>query len=243
MSKLTEVMRRHHGALAKKLAEHVAAVAGGTPKPADAGAFVDFLNGELLPHAIGEERHLYPRVDFLLHEYGGGTATMSVDHEFIADYVARIDRAANELRTARGEDARELEAELRRLAFKLEAILMLHLEKEERVYLPLVEKHLPETEQEYVLEEMHSEHGVARAQGADRPTNDVLDVRALQPRERHGVIFETFASLRAAESFVLVNDHDPKPLYYQFQAEHTQQFSWDYLEQGPQVWRVRIGRL
>jgi uncharacterized protein (DUF2249 family) len=42
--------------------------------------------------------------------------------------------------------------------------------------------------------------------------------------------------------FVLVNDHDPKPLYYQFAAEHPDQFTWDYLEQGPEIWRVRIGR-
>jgi len=41
---------------------------------------------------------------------------------------------------------------------------------------------------------------------------------------------------------VLVNDHDPKPLFYQFQAEHTGQFTWEYLEQGPAVWQVRLGR-
>jgi uncharacterized protein (DUF2249 family) len=42
---------------------------------------------------------------------------------------------------------------------------------------------------------------------------------------------------------VLVNDHDPRPLRYQFEAEHAGRYSWDYLEAGPEVWRVRIGRL
>jgi uncharacterized protein (DUF2249 family) len=56
------------------------------------------------------------------------------------------------------------------------------------------------------------------------------------------VIFNQFESLEREESFVLVNDHDPKPLYYQFQAELTDQFTWEYLEQGPESWRVRIGR-
>jgi len=42
---------------------------------------------------------------------------------------------------------------------------------------------------------------------------------------------------------VLVNDHDPKPLYYQLSAENPGEFSWVYLEQGPDVWRVRIGRI
>ncbi len=42
--------------------------------------------------------------------------------------------------------------------------------------------------------------------------------------------------------FELVNDHDPKPLFYQFDAEYKNQFTRDYLENGPEVWRVRIGR-
>ena len=69
-----------------------------------------------------------------------------------------------------------------------------------------------------------------------------LDVREVAPRDRHPLIFGTFDRLAPGESFVLVNDHDPRPLYYQFQAEQPGQFHWEYLEQGPEVWRVRIGR-
>ena len=71
---------------------------------------------------------------------------------------------------------------------------------------------------------------------------NTIDVRKIIPRERHPLIFETFHGLSAGESFLLVNDHDPKPLYYQFQAELREPFQWDYLEQGPHVWKVRIGR-
>jgi uncharacterized protein (DUF2249 family) len=70
----------------------------------------------------------------------------------------------------------------------------------------------------------------------------VIDVRTIVPRERHPLIFNTYAGLQPGKGFMLVNDHDPKPLYYQFQAELAGQFEWDYLEQGPEVWRVRIGR-
>ncbi|MBX3030143.1 MAG: DUF2249 domain-containing protein [Chloroflexi bacterium] len=70
----------------------------------------------------------------------------------------------------------------------------------------------------------------------------VLDVREQPPVRRHGLIFETYAALDPGTAFELVNDHDPKPLYYQFAAEHAGEFTWDYLEQGPDVWRVRIGR-
>jgi uncharacterized protein (DUF2249 family) len=70
----------------------------------------------------------------------------------------------------------------------------------------------------------------------------ILDVRSEPPARRHELIFDTYHALPAGEAFVLVNDHDPKPLWYQFEAEHAGAYSWDYLEQGPEVWRVRIGR-
>ncbi|MBF6593441.1 MAG: DUF2249 domain-containing protein [Thermaceae bacterium] len=69
-----------------------------------------------------------------------------------------------------------------------------------------------------------------------------LDVRSIAPRERHPQIFNLFDGLKPGEAFELVNDHDPKPLFYQFNAERGGQFGWDYLEQGPEVWRVRIGK-
>lgn len=71
---------------------------------------------------------------------------------------------------------------------------------------------------------------------------DVVDVRSLVPAQRHARIFELVNALEAGAAFVLVNDHDPKPLYYQLEAEYPRQFTWDYVEQGPQVWRVRIGK-
>ncbi|MFC0080813.1 DUF2249 domain-containing protein [Aciditerrimonas ferrireducens] len=70
----------------------------------------------------------------------------------------------------------------------------------------------------------------------------ILDVRSLAPAERHETIFATFGALQPGTAFVLVNDHDPKPLRYQFEAEHAGQFTWESLEAGPKVWRVRIGR-
>ena len=70
----------------------------------------------------------------------------------------------------------------------------------------------------------------------------VLDVRTIVPRERHPLIFRTFDALASGETFELVNDHDPKPLYYQLQAERGDGLDWQYLEEGPEVWRVRIGR-
>ncbi len=76
---------------------------------------------------------------------------------------------------------------------------------------------------------------------AQTQTRD-LDVREIAPRVRHPLIFQTFDELGPGDSFVLINDHDPKPLFYQFQAERTAKFTWEYLKQGPDEWRVRITR-
>ncbi|MFC5302584.1 DUF2249 domain-containing protein [Azospira restricta] len=69
-----------------------------------------------------------------------------------------------------------------------------------------------------------------------------VDVRTIPPRERHPLIFGSFDELAPGEALLLINDHDPKPLFYQFQAESRGEFTWDYLETGPEVWQVRIGR-
>lgn len=69
-----------------------------------------------------------------------------------------------------------------------------------------------------------------------------VDVRQVPPPQRHPMIFQTFEDLQPGEAFILVNDHDPKPLYYQFKFEREGQFTWDYLEKGPEAWRVRVGR-
>lgn len=68
----------------------------------------------------------------------------------------------------------------------------------------------------------------------------VVDVRDMVPRERHPKIFAAFDGLSKGAAMLLVNDHDPKPLYYQFQAERPGAFDWEYQAEGPEVWRVRI---
>jgi uncharacterized protein (DUF2249 family) len=79
---------------------------------------------------------------------------------------------------------------------------------------------------------------------ATQPSDsEVVDVRSLVPAQRHAKIFQLVNALTPGGRFVLVNDHDPKPLYYQLEAEYPKQFSWTYIERGPEVWRVEIGKL
>ncbi|MFA6082709.1 iron-sulfur cluster repair di-iron protein [Mucilaginibacter sp.] len=71
---------------------------------------------------------------------------------------------------------------------------------------------------------------------------DILDVTVIEPRFKHPTIFDKFDSLQGGEAFIIHNDHDPKPLYYQLLAERGQVFHWDYLENGPEVWQVKIAK-
>lgn len=75
------------------------------------------------------------------------------------------------------------------------------------------------------------------------PSRDVLDVRALPPPRRHELIFRRLDGLSGGDAITLVNDHDPKPIHYQLDATQPGRFSWDYLERGPEAWKVRIARI
>jgi uncharacterized protein (DUF2249 family) len=67
-----------------------------------------------------------------------------------------------------------------------------------------------------------------------------IDVRQVPPPQRHPMIFSVFDGLAPGAALELVNDHDPVPLYFQFDRQRSGQFRWDYLDAGPDLWRVRI---
>lgn len=71
---------------------------------------------------------------------------------------------------------------------------------------------------------------------------NILDVTTLEPKMKHPTIFVRFDELEAGESLTIHNDHDPKPLYYQLLAERGNVFTWEYLEEGPVWWKVRISK-
>ncbi|MFC6987647.1 DUF2249 domain-containing protein [Haloplanus sp. GCM10025708] len=67
-----------------------------------------------------------------------------------------------------------------------------------------------------------------------------FDVRVMPPQRRHEVLLEGFDELVPEEGFVLVNDHDPKPLYHELQSTRGDTFEWEYLDEGGREWRVAI---
>ncbi len=230
-------IREHHAGLRDRFARRSekALARGGRE---DLNALIALLEGELLEHARAERDHLYPTIDEVVQKHGRATATMDIDHEAIEKRVHDVTVAVERLRVASGRQERaDAKRLLREALLRLEALLGVHMEKEERVYLPLLEAHLGTEEQRALLRRLDEE---TPATPSGEPT---LDVRSIPHAVRHEEIFARFARLPVDDAFVLVNDHDPRPLAYEFSERHPSAFRWEDVERGPLVWRVRITRI
>jgi|SRR5579885_1783801 len=164
MSEVTVSIHNHHERLLRNLREQSAAFVA-EPSADNGARLLTLLREDLLPHAEGEERALYPLIDRILRtaRNGRATETMSVDHEFITEYVDWIGAALHSLPESSGMQRDLLLSQLRRYLVQLEAVLNLHLEKEERIFLPMIERHLSLAEQQRMMAAMHGTPGAAGA--------------------------------------------------------------------------------
>ena len=69
----------------------------------------------------------------------------------------------------------------------------------------------------------------------------VLDVRLVEPKDRYERIMGAYERLAPGETLELTVDHDPKCMYYTLKATRGDEaFSFDYIENGPVIWRVNV---
>lgn len=78
------------------------------------------------------------------------------------------------------------------------------------------------------------------SQGVNQPVLHELDVRGMHKPDKHPTIFATYTALPVNGAFVLINDHDPKHLHEEFEAEHPGSYGWDYLNREIRDWRIKI---
>ena len=69
-----------------------------------------------------------------------------------------------------------------------------------------------------------------------------LDVRTIPPARKHPTIHARLDSLVSGDALTLLNDHDPRPLRFELEHDRPGAFAFEYLESGPELWRVRIRR-
>ena len=75
------------------------------------------------------------------------------------------------------------------------------------------------------------------------PARVHLDVRPVEPKHRYETIIGAYDRLPAGSVLELVVDHDPKCMYYTFQAtRQADEFRFEYIENGPVTWRVEVTR-
>jgi len=70
-----------------------------------------------------------------------------------------------------------------------------------------------------------------------------LDVRGMRKPDKHPAIFAAYAALDVGQAFTLVNDHDPKHLHDEFEADHPGSYRWEYVNREVRDWRITITKL
>ena len=145
-----------HAQLLAGLVERCEAVASSWDS-GRARELVGFLEGPFAAHARAEQEHFYPAVDTLLRlQHGRPTETMRSEHRTIADLIDHVAGLVCAYEAAGEEQRPGLHAMLFRAAIQLEAVARMHMEAEERAYLPLL-VHLGADERAALLQRMHSD--------------------------------------------------------------------------------------
>jgi uncharacterized protein (DUF2249 family) len=233
----------HHaqmsGALALRVEALVTAAANGDAAAAEhaRGELTEWSERELLPHAAAEERAFYPAA--------GGTAegrllieAMLGEHRLIVGLVHTLARgAADPVRTAATATA-------------LKEMFGSHLTKENELIVPLLQQ-TPGVSVAELLAGMHELIGEAKPKPAhegcacghsDPAGHPELDARSIPHAIRHATIFGALETVRPGAGLVLVAPHDPLPLLKQIGERWPDTFSVEYLESGPEAWRLEFVR-
>ena len=244
-------VEQHHAQMAGALVLRVEALVGalsrmdGDAAVAAREALVSWCQLELVPHALAEEKALYPAahgrpegrllVDAMLAEHG--VIIRLVDE--IADSVDVVSAAV--------------------AAGALLEVFQSHLAKENELLLPMLAG-APDVSVTGLLDGMHDllgdetthEHGAAQESGCgghscscgetDGPGYPELDARSIPHAIRHATIFGALDTVGTGGGMVLVAPHDPLPLLGQVEERYAGAFTVEYIEHGPEAWRVAFVR-
>lgn len=242
-----EAVERHHAEMAGALATLVeslvrAAVAGDlTAASVARERLVGWLENELVPHALAEEKSMYPAAQAIESARMLVTAMLG-EHVVITDLVAAVTSAADAVTAAAHAQA-------------LKVVFDNHLAKENELVLPLLVAS-PDVSVADLLGGMHEllggtasvsspggcgEHtcGCGEVDGAGYPE---LDARAVPHAIRHATIFGALEALPLGGGLILIAPHDPLPLLAQVEERFSGAFGVSYVQRGPEDWRLLFER-
>ncbi|MFC7911776.1 DUF2249 domain-containing protein [Streptomyces nigra] len=253
----------HHARLAGELAGRVKMLF--TAVDRDPGAaekihagLVAFCDRSLLPHAAAEEAALYPTAH-RMNEARLLIESLIGEHRRLTALVDAL-RAARDPADAVA-DARALQVLFEEQLAKENGLVLPLLAMTPEIFLaelladmhhrlandsstkdPLEDQHNEEGHDMYEgrIEETGGCGGVCGCGGAEEANEPELDVRDVPHAIRHATVFGALDAVPAGTAMVLVAHHDPLPLLAQIEQRNPGVFAVEYLERGPEAWRLRL---
>jgi uncharacterized protein (DUF2249 family)/hemerythrin-like domain-containing protein len=184
-------------------------------------------------HHRREEQVLFPRLESLgIQE---PPALMRQDHERFRRRKQRLAELAAQSAKPDGLDFELWRCEVVDQGQFLVRELSSHILKEDNVlYRAALRSFSPE--------EWEKVRGQSDAIGYCRFTPEpqlqpvVLDMRSVPLLKRQARILSAWRQLPSGALLRLINDREPRPLYYLFQATQRGRFEWCYEKEGPEEW-------
>ncbi|WP_367319978.1 DUF2249 domain-containing protein [Streptomyces sp. HUAS ZL42] len=257
-----ESAEAHHARLAGELAGRVRMLTA-VDRPPSAAAkihagLVAFCDRSLLPHAAAEEAVLYPAA------HGMPEARLLIEsligeHRCLTALVDALRAAPGPVAAA--ADARALQVLFEEHVAKENGLVLPLLAMTPEVSLAALlrdmhqrlangtadsgtreDRHIEEGQdmQEGQIEETGGCGGVCGCGGAEETAEPELDVREVPHALRHATVLGALDAVPAGAAMVLVAPHDPLPLLAQIEQRSPGVFSVEYLERGPEAWRLRL---
>ena len=255
-----ESVTAHHAQLSGSLKARVGAVLGAAADTSGDGrldaarqALLAWCEDELLPQMGAEDKVLYP-IGLANPAARMLVEAMVAEHEVITDLVGDLHATAAPVVIAGTTHA-------------LQVVLDSHLRKENEQLFPALVAD-PTVSVADLLREMRlllSEQSDQTTQNPNQNATEALmdhettthsctcgehdpagypelDARAIPHAIRHATIFGALAAVAPGGGMVLVAPHDPLPLLAQIEQRAPGVFQVDYLERGPETWRLAFVR-
>lgn len=190
-------------------------------------------------HHQREEEVLFPKLE--KHDIVEPPQIFRLDH---VEFRERKQKLYQLAQNYQDYDFLEFKTKVIELGEYLTRELESHIFKEDNILYQIALQVLSPEEWEEVKKEC-DKVGYCCFTPGDQKKEEImeLDLRPMPPFERHEKIFQMWDALSPGETLRITNDHDPKPLHYQFEAEYKNQYEWEYEQEGPKDWVVKIKKV
>nr|WP_256127667.1 DUF2249 domain-containing protein [Arthrobacter sp. SDTb3-6] len=218
------------GTLGKNLLS-AASNAGGELAGGDQAKLVEFTETELQPLAAAFAQAL-----------SGATGKDAVVATLAAGHSARLAEAAKAL------EEQDAPARIIHAGARLQEAGAAFLDQATALVVPALAQNPAFTLSGILPERASAPAAAAPATGGcacgghDEPGLSELDTRVIPHAIRHATIFGALEGLSSGKGILLIANHNPLPLLAQLEQRAAGKFAVDYVENGPETWKLSMVR-